>query len=220
MGRTTFAKPDGAAGWILNFENAAQTCLIVFVIRKLIFRTVGGVVLLVALVVVAAYFYPEKFLCMDSGKASADAIIVLGGGPHEQRAERAAELFKANVASRLIVSGAGDDEIHRQILLQAGVPAGAIQIENKSQTTRENAEFTIKLLRAEKIRSAILVTSWYHSRRALKTFEHYAPEIQFYSRPSYFAFDREDWTRVVTKRIYLEYLKLPGYWIRYGICPF
>jgi len=59
----------------------------------------------------------------------------------------------------------------RRLLLEAGVPASVIQIEGKSTTTRENAEFTLKLMRAEKFQSAILVTSWYHSRRSLKTFD-------------------------------------------------
>jgi uncharacterized SAM-binding protein YcdF (DUF218 family) len=190
-------------------------------IRKWIFRALIGFVLLTSLAAVVAYFYPEKFLCVDSGKnVSADVIIVLGGGSHE-RPLRAAELFKQRAAPRIVISGFGDDEINRQILISNGVPAGVIEIEGKSKTTRENAEFTIKLLRAEKIRSAILVTSWYHSRRALKTFEHYAPEIKFYSRPSYFAFAREDWKKLgINKRMRLEFLKLPGYWIRYGIDPF
>ena len=187
---------------------------------KWFFRAVICGVLLLALAAVTAFFYPEKFLCVDSGRVSADVIVLLGGGSHE-RPERAAELFKAQAASRLIISGEGDDEINRQLLIQAGVPAGAIQLEGKSRTTRENAEFTIKLLRAEKVRSVIVVTSWYHSRRALKCFEHFAPEIKFYSRPSYFAFAREDWTRLgISKRMRLEFLKLPGYWIRYGVNPF
>jgi uncharacterized SAM-binding protein YcdF (DUF218 family) len=187
---------------------------------KWIFRVVIYAGLLVALVAATAFFYPEKFLCVDSGRVSADVIILLGGGSHE-RPERAAELFKVQAASRIIISGEGNDEINRQLLIQAGVPAGAIQLEGKSRTTRENAEFTVKLLRAEKVRRVIIVTSWYHSRRALKCFEHFAPEIKFYSRPSYFAFAREDWTRLgISKRMRLEFLKLPGYWIRYDVNPF
>ena len=187
---------------------------------KWIFRVVIYAGLLVALAAVIAFFYPEKFLCVDSGRVSADVIVLLGGGSHE-RPERAAELFKAQAASRIIISGEGDDEINRQLLIQAGVPAGAIQLEGKSRTTRENAEFTVKLLRAEKVRRVIIVTSWYHSRRALKCFEHFAPEMKFYSRPSYFAFARADWTRLgISKRMRLEFLKLPGYWIRYGVNPF
>jgi uncharacterized SAM-binding protein YcdF (DUF218 family) len=188
------------------------------VIRKLIFRAFVVGLLLLASLGAAAYYYPEKFLCVDSGNVTAaDVIIVLGGGNHE-RPVRAAELFRQHVAPRIIHTGEGDDAINRQILLQAGVPAGAIQIENKSLTTRENAEFTIQLLRAEKIHRAVIVTSWYHSRRALETFQHYAPDIKFYSRPSYYGFARAEWSRPgFNKRMRLEFLKLPGYWIRYGI---
>lgn len=167
----------------------------------------------------AAFFFPQKFLCVDSGPVKADVIVILGGGSHD-RPEHAAGLFKEQVAPRIIVSGFGDGEINRRILVEAGVPADAIQVEGESRTTKENAEFTIKLLREQRLNRVIIVTSWYHSRRALKTFEHFAPEMKFYSRPSYFAFKRADWTRVLVRRIYLEYVKLPGYWIRYGVCPF
>jgi uncharacterized SAM-binding protein YcdF (DUF218 family) len=189
------------------------------VISKWILRAATGVVLLAALAAVAAFFLPQIFLCVDSGTVSADVTVVLGGGSHE-RPERAVELFQQRAAPRIIVSGAGDCEINRQLLIQSGIPANVIQLETDSKTTRENAQFTVRLLRTQKIRSAIIVTSWYHARRALKTFEHYAPEIKFYARPSYFAFARKDWPRHFFKRVYLEYAKLPGYWIRYGICPF
>jgi len=180
--------------------------------------TIGGG-LLTVLVAATAYFHPEKFLTVDSGKASADVIIVLGGGEHE-RPLRAAELFKQRAAPRILITGAGDDGINWRILREAGVPASAIEVEGQSKTTRENAECTIKRLRAENVRSAILVTSWYHARRAEKTFEHYAPELRFYSRPSYFEFARKDWSRLMRRHISLEFLKLPGYCVCYGIWPF
>jgi uncharacterized SAM-binding protein YcdF (DUF218 family) len=189
-------------------------------VKKIIFRATLGIFLLLVLLMTVAWFFPQDILTVDSGTVKADVIIVLGGGSHE-RPLRAAELFKEKAALRIIISGEGDDEINRQLLLKAGIPVAAIQVEGKSQTTRENAEFTIKLLRTEKIHSAILVTSWYHSRRALKTFEHFAPDLTFYSRPSYFAFTRDDWKKLgVYKRMRLEFLKLAGYWARYGVNPF
>ena len=98
---------------------------------------------LLALAAALAWAYPEKFLCVDSGKGvSADVIVVLGGGLHE-RPVRAAELFKQHAAPRIIISGAGDDEINRLILRQRDVPASAIQMESNSTTTAENAKFTI-----------------------------------------------------------------------------
>jgi uncharacterized SAM-binding protein YcdF (DUF218 family) len=88
----------------------------------------------------------------------------------------------------------------------------------------------------------ILVTSWYHSRRALSCFEHYGPEMQFYSRPSYYGYPR--WKsrpgvdaaigvstgnvqpselaserRAVASYVRSEYIKLLGYWVRHGIAP-
>jgi len=190
------------------------------VIRKLILRPLKWLFLVTALLAVTAYFYPEKFLCVDSGKVLADVIVVLGGGNHE-RPLRAAELFKQHDAPRIFITGAGDDEINRQILISNGVPARAIEMEDQSMTTQENAKFSLKRLRAEKVRSVILVTSWYHSRRALKTFEHDAPELKFYSRPSYYAFARDDWKKLgINRRMRLEFLKLPGYWLRYGVNPF
>ena len=189
-------------------------------LAKIIFYTVTTAVLLVAAIVLTALYYPEKILCVDSGPVKADVIVVLGGGTHE-RPERAAQLFKQHAAPRIIVSGAGDDQINRRILMQNGVPPEAIQIEPNSTTTFENAEFTVPMLRGQKVHSVILVTSWYHARRALKTFEHLAPDLKFYSRPSYYAFTYEDWKRTGNgRRIRLEFLKLPGYWVRYGINPF
>ena len=187
---------------------------------KFFFKIIRWPALILLLVGAVAWFYPEKFLTVDSGPVRADVLIVIGGGQHE-RPLQAAKLFKQHVAARVIVTGAGDDQINRRLLIAHGVPARAIEIENQSTTTRENAEFTGRLLRAEKIHSAILVTSWYHARRAQKTFEHFVPEVKFYSRPAYFGFDRGDWAKChINRRMRLEFLKLPGYWLWYGVNPF
>ena len=188
--------------------------------RKLIKRTALGFFVLLLLLAVAAIFFPQPFLCVDSGPVKADVIVVLGGGSHE-RPERAAELFNEHAAPRIIISGLGDYEINRRLLIAAGVPGNAIELETQSHTTRENAQFTVKLLREQKLKRVILVTSWYHSRRAVACFRHYAPEMRFFSRPSYFSSARADWSHNrIGNRILLEYAKLLGYWVRYGVCPF
>jgi uncharacterized SAM-binding protein YcdF (DUF218 family) len=188
-------------------------------VRKWIKRTVLGLLVLLALLAAAALVFPNVFLTVDSGPVSADVIVLLGGGSHE-RYERAAKLFKDRVAPRIIVSGYGDCEINRYLLINAGVPAKAIELENKSRTTRENAQFTLKRLREQKVKRVIIVTSWYHSRRALACFRHYAPELKVYSRPSYTGSARADWSHGrAGNRVRLEYVKLAGYWLRYGVCP-
>jgi uncharacterized SAM-binding protein YcdF (DUF218 family) len=188
--------------------------------RKWLLRMGLVLFMLLVLLAAAALLYPHQFLCVESGRVGADMMVVLGGGSHD-RPERAAELFKERMAPRILVSGLGDCAIYRRSLIQAGVPSQAILMEDQSRTTRENAILAVNLLRHQGARHVIIVTSWYHSRRALACFEHYGPEIQFYSCPSYFANTRPDWVRHgLAHRIYLEYPKLLGYWICYGISPF
>jgi uncharacterized SAM-binding protein YcdF (DUF218 family) len=182
-----------------------------------------AIISFVLLLLLAAilYFWPQPFLCVDSGPAKADVIIVLGGGDDvHERVIRAAEFYNLHAAPRVLVTGFGDAAMNRRILIRLGVPATNILVESKSKTTRENAEFSAKILQAQNLHSAIIVTSWYHSRRALKTFEHYGPNFQFYSRPSYFLYRRARWTRNFFRHVYWEYVKLPGYWVAYGVCPF
>ena len=148
---------------------------------KLFFKLIKWPVIIAVMLGVIAWFYPEKFLTVDSGPVPADVIIVMGGG--HDRALRAAQLFNQNAAPRVIITGAGDDEINRRLLIANGVPARAIDVENKSTTTRENAEFTgSNFWWPEKSRTAILVTSWYHARRATKK------RLSTLCRPSHFFF--------------------------------
>jgi uncharacterized SAM-binding protein YcdF (DUF218 family) len=189
--------------------------------RKKRFLKIAAVVFaLLVLLAAAFFFFPQQFLCVDSGPAKADVIIVLGGGGAHERPVRAAELFNQHAAPRILISGAGDNEINRRALIRYGVPASAIEIESQSKTTRENAMYSVNLLRAQHIHSAIIVTSWYHSRRALHTFEHFGDGIKFYSCPSHFLYDRFGWPHQFSRELYLEYIKIPGYWVAYGVCPF
>lgn len=167
----------------------------------------------------AAWFFAPEVLTVDSGPLKANAIVVMGGGQGE-RPERAAELFKSGEAPLIVCTGNGDAGYNAALLTNSGVPASAILLEPDSHSTRENAKFTIALLRGRHLKSAIIVTTWYHSRRALACFEHYAPDLKFYSRPSYFGYRRTDWKpRGIGRFVKAEYVKSLGYWLRYGVCP-
>jgi len=182
-------------------------------------KLVTVVLSLLLALVLAAWCFPQLVLTVDSGSSRADVLVVLGGGGQERPA-RAAELFKAGAAPLIICTGSGDVYAHRAGLIAAGVPTSAIQMETRSGTTLENARFTIAMLRAQHLKSAIIVTTWYHSRRALACFEHYGPDLKFFSRPSYFGWAKPEWNFHRIK-IYIraEYFKTLGYWIFYGVCP-
>jgi uncharacterized SAM-binding protein YcdF (DUF218 family) len=183
------------------------------------FRIFAGLIIALLLAGLLAYFLPQEVLTIDSGPVKAEAMVVLGGGALE-RPERAAELFKAGEAPLIICSGLGDAIANAACLTNSGVPAAAILLEPKSHTTQENAKFSIAMLRAHGIHRVIIVTTWYHSRRALMCFEHYAPDITFYSRPSYYGYPKTEWNQNgIDGYMKAEYVKLLGYWICYGVCP-
>ena len=186
--------------------------------RHKLLKILFAACLLLALLAALAWLFPQQVLTVDSGPVKGDVLVLLGGRP--DRAFRAAELFKQGAAPKVLVTGLGDDASNKRTLEQNGVTNTAIIMESKSHTTRENAEFSIAILRKMGAKRVILVTSWYHSRRSLATFEHYAPDIQFYSRPSYVGYQRPDWhPNGLSHYIKSEYVKLLGYWVCYGVCP-
>jgi uncharacterized SAM-binding protein YcdF (DUF218 family) len=185
-------------------------------------KWVGGLGVVLAVTLIAwgiAFRNAKALLSKDSGPVTADVIVVLGGGWNE-RPERGAELFREQAAPRVIITGRGDCETNYMVLLAAGVPQEAIEKECESRSTKENALFTARMLREKGARRAILVTTWYHSRRSLACFRHYAPDIEFYSRPSFYGSERSEWkAKAITPYIQREFVKLPGYWVCYGVRP-
>ena len=119
-----------------------------------------------------------------------------------------------------MVTGYGDCLKNVQLLERSGVPATAILAEPSALSTLENATKSVPLLRALRAHRVILVTTWYHSRRAVACFEHVAPDMQFLSRPAYTDFEPKPPNRTgYGWQVNYEYVKLAGYWFSYGVCP-
>lgn len=151
---------------------------------------------------------------------NAVALVVLGGEPWTRPA-RAAEIYGVVQAAPVIVSGEGDCEDVRRQLESRGVPAAIILTECRSKSTFENAQFSVTMLRDAGVTQAVVVTSWFHSRRALACFRKAAPEIQFYSSPTVKPVAQSRWPdRYERDRILREYAKLLYYWVVYGVNPF
>lgn len=129
----------------------------------------------------------------------APVIVVLGGGISGPRpplrpdpdlgasADRmwhAARLYRAGKAPKLLLSGGtvrtgNGSEAHsmRRFMLDLGVPDSVMELEAASDNTRSNAENTVRLLAAQGIDSAILVTSALHMPRARRAFERAGLEV-------------------------------------------
>jgi uncharacterized SAM-binding protein YcdF (DUF218 family) len=166
---------------------------------------------------VGALYFAPSILRIEEPPCTADALVILGG-EIVCRPARALELYQQGTATNLIITGFGDCESVRLLLAAKGVPDSSIQMECASRTTRENAMFTVPLLRAQHAKRVVLVTSWFHSRRALYCFRHFAPEIEFVSLPTISDLPHNHWpTKWERRWVLSEYLKLVYYRVRFGI---
>ena len=153
---------------------------------------------------VSAYLGPDKLRFCGEPSASgdcakADAIVVVSGGDTKARTAEAIKLYKQGYAPVVVLSGAAADKsgpsnakVMQRQAIDSGVPGEATIIEEHSETTGENAENTMQILKSRGYKSIILVTSAYHQRRALIEFNYYGGGVDV--RPHPVAED-SDWNR-------------------------
>ncbi len=174
----------------------------------------------------------------------ADVIVVLGGNIQGNRAnwfepynratatdrvDRAAELYFAGRAPKIILSGGAlegrvsDARAMARTLRQKGVPESAVILENEARNTYENALLTQSLLASMGLKTVLVVTSALHMPRAMAAFNGLgvratpaglAPQIV---APDDYTLDM--WTPHMrsleaSRSIIKEYLGLFGYWLR------
>jgi uncharacterized SAM-binding protein YcdF (DUF218 family) len=124
----------------------------------------------------------------------ADAVVILGGGisaggpeaPYPNlgsaadRVWHAARIFHADKVPLVLSSGGSISWLESntpstdptlQFLIDLGVPAESIVLEDRSRTTRENALYTAELLKERELQRVLLVTSAVHMPRAIATFQ-------------------------------------------------
>lgn len=158
----------------------------------------GFVITFATLVVAISLFLAPNNL-MNCGQSPsqvtdcqpADVIIAVSGGDTVARTQQAIDLYQRGWAPRLIFAGAAQDtsgpsnaKVMRTQAIKQGVPAHAIALEERSQTTKQNAENTNDILRSESVSDAIVVTSSYHMKRTLLEFRMRAPNVDFRANPS------------------------------------
>lgn len=150
------------------------------------FKLVAALLCLVVIWLFAAPFLAE-YLIIEKPLESADAILVLGGShTYSERTQKAAELFKKGVAPRIFLTDDGEQsgwsktekrnppfvELARNSLISKGVPAGSIEILEPQVTgTIYEARILSEKAKTANLNSVLIVTSAYHTRRALATFQ-------------------------------------------------
>lgn len=119
-----------------------------------------------------------------------DAIVAVSGGDTSARVAEAVKLYNGGFSNKLIFSGAAMDKTGpsnaaamKTIAINAGVPALSIWLDEYSNTTSENAQNSKTIFNELDIKSAILVTSGYHQRRASLEFGKRITGVKILSHP-------------------------------------
>jgi uncharacterized SAM-binding protein YcdF (DUF218 family) len=183
--------------------------------------------------VIAAGLAPRA-LVVNEPLASADAIVVMSGSStYRERTQKAAQLYHEGRAPLVLLT---DDHtrggwssaqqrnpyfVERAMdeLINAGVPRDRIQIApGIASSTREEALLLRDYVVTQNIQSVLVVTSSYHSRRALRTltnaFAGTGKTIGLEPAPS--SAETFWWLRAEGWRtIGIEYVKLIYYWFKY-----
>ncbi len=128
-----------------------------------------------------------NYLIVEKPIEKADAILVLSGSvTYIERTHEAALAFEKGVAPKIFLTNDGLQggwnenqqrnpyfaELARWELIQRGVPEEAIEIlPTVLAGTKDESNLFVKISTERKLKSVLLVTSAFHTRRALRTFE-------------------------------------------------
>lgn len=186
-----------------------------------------------------APFLAER-LIVEKTLPRADAILILSGSQTSaERTRKAAELFKKGAAPRIYLTDDGGQsgwshkeqrnppfvELARSSLVEQGVPPENIEIlPQKVAGTIDEARLLSEKAKAANLKSILLVTSAYHTRRALATFEKVfaadSPPVELgiaspppgeqTPAPEFWWLSAFGWEIVAG-----EYVKSFGYWVYY-----
>lgn len=126
-------------------------------------------------------------LIIERPLQDADAIIVLSGSAvYKERTRKAAELYTQGVAPIIFVTNDGERagwsqkeqtnlpyvELEQRELIANGVrPEAIVNLPGIVSGTDQEAQAAMGEVERRQIRSLVIVTSAYHTRRALRTFE-------------------------------------------------
>ena len=141
--------------------------------NSMVILVVGLIGLIIFLLILLGHFLDKRHL----PTAPVDSALVFGTGlawKAQTRWETAAQLFHRGMVNYIIVSGGvtvlgttmTEAEWFRANLIERGVPADRILVEDRATHTAENAEFALALIKRHDFRTIVLVMSDFEGIRA------------------------------------------------------
>lgn len=189
--------------------------------------------LLVVVVLTASLWLPGigRWLARPATTTPADAIVVLsGGGP--ERMMHGIALYNQGLAPQLWYTGDApipamtnftDGQFARRLAIEQGVAPEAIHLLETTSTWEDGQEIAAQVSQTH-ARRILVVTNWYHSRRALCVVRHHlaglAVEVDYAAPPAQ-TYGPANWWQQEEGLVDVlsELIKFGFYWWRYGLAP-
>jgi uncharacterized SAM-binding protein YcdF (DUF218 family) len=167
-----------------------------------------------------------NFLVIEDPLKKADIIIVLSGDLTGERVSHAVELFKKRYANKIIMIGdkiqwnTSEPEIMKKHAIHLGISEKDIMVVNQGKSTYAQAKKLLEVMKENNFKSAIVVTSNYHTKRTKYVFRKiFSPsKLTVIVLPSSSnRFNSLNWwkTSEQAEVLFHEYTKLLWYWLRY-----
>jgi uncharacterized SAM-binding protein YcdF (DUF218 family) len=220
-----------------------QHAILRLVLYEIMIVLIGGLLL----VVTSRLWLPAighwLYIPPAASTGQADAVVVLGGGGPE-RMHHGITLYKQGAAPELWYTGDmaspelpsfNQGRMGKQYAIEQGVPAEDIVL-LKSTSTWEDAQAIAAMVEQRTIKRLLVVTSWYHSRRALCVVRHHlagnnggsgnegggagSVELRFSPAPTS-VYDADSWWKHEHGLVSVvnEIIKGGYYWWSYGLAP-
>lgn len=151
-----------------------------------------------------------------------DVIVVHGGNP--KRTRYALELYQQGIATRIWHTGyAHDRETIEPLIQRQDVPMQDFTWLT-TNSTWEDGKWIAATLQQQEVEDVLIVTDWWHSRRALRsTREHLNNQdvIIYFSPNPNIRYGPDTWWEYEEgrKNVLRELAKLGAYWILYDMEP-
>jgi uncharacterized SAM-binding protein YcdF (DUF218 family) len=186
-------------------------------------RACSVLLLVVVLAVTADSWLPAigHWLAYPPNPQTADVIVIYGGG--QERTPYGISLYQQGLAPELWHTGPADKRGSIvALILKQGLPPEKMQY-LASDSTWEDTRAIVALAKQHHLRRILVVTSWYHSRRVMCVIkDQFAGSgIEVYSAVPPSSVGPNDWWKYAQSRqqVASELVKLPYYWLRYGMAP-
>ncbi len=163
------------------------------------------IVVLSVLGIVAVFLFRHagSFLVVDNQPEHADLIVVLAGGDNDLRYWNGVKLLQEGYAPRLMLDvfakgrtfGHSDIELAQE-MLDRTTPGRSTICPLQQSSTYDEAGYLRECLAGSGVKSILLVTSNYHTRRSSEILQKRLPQyhFSFYAAPDPYYFGERWWT--------------------------